>query len=121
MKYEELRGRIHAELEHPEYGVNWYSAVGVSDARFTIVPLASGRFTLYHSDGRGQYYQATDSQDRRLEFENEDAVCDYVWEQLTAYVPRQLSGPAPSAEARRASLERQNRRVRERLERASDA
>ncbi len=113
MKYDELARRVYAELKHPEYSLNWYSENGVSDARFTFVPLPDGRFTLYQSDGRGQYYQAADSSDRPLEFENEDDACDYVWEQLNAYVWLESAGPAPTAEARAVSLERQKRRILE--------
>jgi len=96
MKYEELKAKVESQIPWSLYPLAWdedarNQASIQSEANYTIVPLDDGRFTIYRTDGRGTATQDVDLEDRPLIFENEDAVCDYVWNELN--VPRPPSTP----------------------------
>jgi hypothetical protein len=76
--------------------LSWYDGLG-SEANYTVVPLADGRFTAYRPSGRGDnlpdYDYDYDSDGRQRIFEDEDAVCDYVWQRLNRPDPEPDSEP----------------------------
>ncbi|GAB3607210.1 hypothetical protein GCM10027413_26190 [Conyzicola nivalis] len=100
MLIEELVTRVNATLEHPEYAVTWFQQGQYSDTNYTIVPLPGGQFALHRPTGRGGNYldRDYDHGGRPRIFHSEDAVCDYVWEQLTKTRPPTETASLPPAE-----------------------
>ena len=112
MNFEELTARIRASIPNPRYTVTWYTPGEYSDASYAVVPLPDGRFTLYRPSGRGEYHEDFDSTGRPRIFENEDAVCDFVWAKLTEPTPTPSASQASvrTPEEKAARLADQRRR-----------
>jgi hypothetical protein len=111
MKFDELVSRVQQSIPHPDYAVAWYVAGEYSDASYSIVPLPDGRFTLYRPSGRGTYHEDFDAAGNARVFDDEDAVCDFVWAKLTEPTPPALVAPQRSPEERAARADAQRARV----------
>jgi hypothetical protein len=94
MNYEELSERVRAMGPRARYSLSWYDGLG-SEANYTIVPLADGKFTVYRPSGRGENFPDYDSEGRERVFDSEDAVCDFVWSQLSSPKPKPESDSEP--------------------------
>jgi len=106
VKYRELGARIDAMVPRPGRPLGWYDArwrkrPTTTEASYLIVRLGWRRFTIYHTDGRGQASQGMDDACVPLLFRSEGAVCDYVWAQLNERRPQ----PSASSDPTRTSAE----------------
>ena len=91
MKYAELVERVKELGPGSGYTLSWYDGV-YSEADFTVVPLPDGRFTVYRPSGRGENSPHYDADGSERIFDNEDAVCDFVWAKLTT--PKVTGAPS---------------------------
>jgi hypothetical protein len=111
MKFDELVSKLQQSIPHPDYAVAWYVPGEYSDASYSIVPLPDGRFTLYRPSGRGTYHEDFDAAGDARIFDDEDAVCDFVWAKLTEPTAPARVAPQRSPEERAARADAQRARV----------
>ncbi|WP_188508710.1 hypothetical protein [Conyzicola nivalis] len=90
------------------YTISWYDGV-YSEANYTIVPLADGKFTVYRPSGRGSNFPDHDFDGREVVFDSEDAACDYVWAKITHPKPEPEPEPKKFTMPSAAELAEQRR------------
>jgi hypothetical protein len=79
MKFADLQSALEEVLPQGARAVVWAPASGFSDRAYNIVPVESGGFEIYASDGRDKFFPLKNSGFATLVFTTEDEVCDYIW------------------------------------------
>jgi hypothetical protein len=111
VKFHELVAKVEQNIPHPAYAIAWYVPGEYSDADYSIVPLPDGRFTLYRPSGRGAYHEDFDAAGVARVFDDEEAVCNFVWARLVAPASPASVAPHRSPEERAARADAQRARV----------